>query len=36
MADPGATVSPGLDQELFDASTAFTKWCNAQGGILGR
>ena len=36
MADPGATVSPGLDQELFDASTGFTKWCNAQGGILGR
>jgi hypothetical protein len=36
MADPGATVSPGLDQELFDASTTFVKWCNAQGGILGR
>jgi ABC-type branched-subunit amino acid transport system substrate-binding protein len=36
MADPGATVQPGLDQELFDAATAFTKWCNAAGGILGR
>jgi hypothetical protein len=36
MADPGATVQPGLDQELFDAATTFAKWCNAAGGILGR
>jgi hypothetical protein len=36
LADPGAAVRPGLDQELFDASTAFSKWCNAAGGILGR
>jgi hypothetical protein len=36
MADPGATVSPGLDQELFDAASGFVKWCNAAGGILGR
>jgi ABC-type branched-subunit amino acid transport system substrate-binding protein len=36
MADPGATVQPGLDQELFDAASAFVKWCNAAGGILGR
>jgi ABC-type branched-subunit amino acid transport system substrate-binding protein len=36
MADPGATVDPGLDQELFDAADAFVGWCNAAGGILGR
>ncbi len=36
MADPGATVDPGLDQELFDAGDAFVGWCNAAGGILGR
>ena len=27
---------PGLNQELFDASTVFTKWCNSLGGINGR
>jgi ABC-type branched-subunit amino acid transport system substrate-binding protein len=36
MADPGNTVAPGLDQELFDTATAFMDWCNAAGGILGR
>jgi ABC-type branched-subunit amino acid transport system substrate-binding protein len=36
MADPGNTVSPGLDQELFDTADAFVKWCNAAGGIDGR
>ena len=36
MADPGAQASPGLDQELFDTATAFVKWCNTAGGILGR
>jgi ABC-type branched-subunit amino acid transport system substrate-binding protein len=36
MADPGASVQPGLDQELFDTATAFVDWCNAAGGILGR
>jgi ABC-type branched-subunit amino acid transport system substrate-binding protein len=36
MADPGAPVQPGLDQELFDTATAFVGWCNAAGGILGR
>ncbi len=36
MADPGNQIQPGLDQELFDAATAFTRWCNAAGGILGR
>src|SRR4051794_34347940 len=36
FSDPGATVQPGLNQELFETSDAFTKWCNAAGGILGR
>ncbi|MBV8949585.1 MAG: hypothetical protein JOZ99_01825 [Actinobacteria bacterium] len=36
MADPGNTVEPGLDQELFDSADAFVGWCNAAGGILGR
>ena len=36
MADPGNTVSPGLDQELFDTADAFVGWCNAAGGIDGR
>jgi hypothetical protein len=36
IADPGYPGAPGLDQELFDASTVFTKWCNSLGGINGR
>jgi len=36
MSDPGNTVQPGLDQELFDTADAFVGWCNAAGGILGR
>ena len=36
LADPGNTILPGLLQELFDASTAFVKWCNDAGGINGR
>lgn len=36
MADPGFAGRPGLDQELFDAATVFSKWCNAAGGINGR
>jgi ABC-type branched-subunit amino acid transport system substrate-binding protein len=36
MSDPGATVQPGLNQELFDSATAFVDWCNAAGGINGR
>ncbi len=36
MADPGAQVQPGLDQELFDTADAFVGWCNASGGINGR
>jgi ABC-type branched-subunit amino acid transport system substrate-binding protein len=36
MADPGAAAAPGLEQEFFDVADAFTKWCNAAGGINGR
>jgi hypothetical protein len=36
ISDPGFVGRPGLNQELFDASTVFTKWCNALGGINGR
>lgn len=36
ISDPGFTGAPGLNQELFDASEVFVKWCNAAGGINGR
>jgi ABC-type branched-subunit amino acid transport system substrate-binding protein len=36
FSDPGFSGRPGLDQELFDSADAFTKWCNAAGGISGR
>jgi ABC-type branched-subunit amino acid transport system substrate-binding protein len=36
MSDPGSSVMPGLNQELFDSATAFAKWCNDAGGIAGR
>jgi hypothetical protein len=36
ISDPGYSGTPGLNQELFDASTVFTKWCNSLGGINGR
>jgi ABC-type branched-subunit amino acid transport system substrate-binding protein len=36
LTDKGATVKPGLDREMWDASVAFAKWCNDHGGILGR
>jgi ABC-type branched-subunit amino acid transport system substrate-binding protein len=36
FSDVGFAGRPGLNQELFDSSTAFTKWCNAAGGINGR
>ncbi|MBV9952386.1 MAG: ABC transporter substrate-binding protein, partial [Acidimicrobiia bacterium] len=36
ISDPGFAGRPGLNQELFDASTVFTKWCNDAGGINGR
>jgi hypothetical protein len=36
LGDPGAAADPGLEQEFFDVGDAFTKWCNAAGGINGR
>ena len=36
ISDPENAGRPGLNQELFDASTVFTEWCNAAGGINGR
>jgi ABC-type branched-subunit amino acid transport system substrate-binding protein len=36
LADPGNTAAPGLEQEFFDVADAFSKWCNAAGGINGR
>ncbi len=33
--DRGAEIRPGLNKELWDASVAFTDWCNDQGGIGG-
>lgn len=36
VADPGFTGRLGLNQEIFDAATAFVEWCNAAGGINGR
>ena len=36
MADPGNTIIPGLNQELFDAADAFVGWCNDAGGIRPR
>jgi ABC-type branched-subunit amino acid transport system substrate-binding protein len=34
--DAGFSGSPGLDKEMSDAVKGFVKWCNDQGGILGR
>jgi ABC-type branched-subunit amino acid transport system substrate-binding protein len=36
MADPGNTAVPGLGEEFFAVADAFSKWCNAAGGINGR
>ncbi len=36
IGDPGASATPGLEQEYFDVGKAFSKWCNAAGGINGR
>jgi ABC-type branched-subunit amino acid transport system substrate-binding protein len=36
VSDPGYSGQPGLNQEMFDAATAFSKWCNSLGGINGR
>ena len=34
--DRGFASLPGLDKEMGDAVKAMIKWCNNQGGILGR
>jgi hypothetical protein len=36
FSDAGAQFRPGLNQELFDVATVFSKWCNDRGGISGR
>jgi ABC-type branched-subunit amino acid transport system substrate-binding protein len=36
FSDPGFAGRLGLNKELFDTAEAFTKWCNAHGGIHGR
>jgi ABC-type branched-subunit amino acid transport system substrate-binding protein len=36
FSDAGFAGRPGLNQELFDAATVFSKWCNEAGGINGR
>ncbi|MEO6627520.1 MAG: ABC transporter substrate-binding protein [Aquihabitans sp.] len=36
VADPGFSARQGLNQELFDAGTAFVAWCNKAGGINGK
>lgn len=33
--DRTAEAQPGLNKEMWDASVAFTKWCNDQGGVAG-
>jgi len=33
--DRGPDIRPGLNKELWDASVAFSEWCNAAGGIQG-
>lgn len=36
VSDPGYEQRQGLNQEIFDAATAFVEWCNAAGGINGK
>jgi hypothetical protein len=36
FGDSGTSFRPGLNQELFDVATVFSKWCNDRGGINGR
>ena len=33
--DRTSPIRPGLNKEMWDASVAFSEWCNAQGGIKG-
>lgn len=35
ISDPGSSIKPGLNQEIFDASDVFVSWCNSLGGING-
>ena len=35
VTDKGAELRPGLNQEMYDAGTAFANWCNEHGGING-
>lgn len=35
ISDPGSSIRPGLNQEIFDASDVFVSWCNSLGGING-
>ncbi len=34
-SDRSSDIRPGLNKELWDASVAFSEWCNAAGGIQG-
>lgn len=36
ISDAGSPIQRGLNQELWDVATVFTKWCNDHGGINGR
>lgn len=36
ISDAGSDIQKGLNQELWDAATVFTRWCNDHGGINGR
>ncbi len=36
ISDAGSDLQAGLNQELWDAATVFTRWCNDHGGINGR
>ena len=36
ISDVAYPAAPGLFKEISDDATAFTQWCNAAGGILGR
>ena len=36
ISDAGYPGRPGLNQELWDGSDVFVKWCNSFGGINGR
>ncbi len=36
ISDAGSDLQKGLNQELWDTATVFTRWCNDHGGINGR